>query len=632
VALAALVVATTAKLRTLKRAETDRLVQIVIVIALAITIYVYTLAFMSSRVRVADDSAAEDLFFVLLVPALNEEQVIGRTLASLRALRGNYLVLVIDDASDDATVASITPHLSDPRVRLMEQPPERARLGKGHVLNTGYAAVRDLGLFEHYGRENVVMVVFDSDARVEADFLEKVGSYFSDPAIAGVQSAVRMYNADQNLLTLWQHLEFVVWGTLFCRAKNRLGSATLGGNGQCVRFSALESLGGEPWEPTSLTEDLDLSLRLLMKGWQLRFCSSAAVWQEAVPKLRALVRQRSRWLQGHLVCWKYLPALLHSRRPVYTRLDLWMFLFLPLVFLPIGVGSLLSWAGFLLHWHWDVAALLTWYVLGFGMVPLVMVAWRKVDSPSLGRLLLHSHLFVFYSFVWFVATLVVYRHVLLGRTAWAKTSRVGTGATSKAESVPFGLSPSPAVSSAQEPLAEHRGNTRAASAFVSNGARFIHPLDIRMWRRLSVLFAISVLFSGGALLISHLFMEGSRDAFTAPEIGAVSARGETRSVGASGHVPPSVSTYEEAPECGGSHSECVVRQRAQVSPEARYVGGRIGADASGHVHNIFFFMDSAMRPCEYVRREGIVNEFTDYVVIVAGKGSFSGEVGCVPNA
>jgi 1,2-diacylglycerol 3-beta-glucosyltransferase len=402
-------------------------VQIVTVIAVAITIYVYVLAFLSSRVKVADDSGAEDLFFVLLVPALNEEQVIGRTLASLLTLRGNFLVLVIDDASDDGTVAAITPHLSDPRVHLMAQPPDQARRGKGHVLNTGYAAMRDLGLFERYGRENVVMVVFDSDARVEPDFLEAVAPYFSDPTIAGVQSAVRMYNADQNLLTLWQHLEFAVWGTLFCRAKNHLGSATLGGNGQCVRYSALESLGKEPWQPTSLTEDLDLSLRLLMQGWQLRFSPSAAVWQEAVPKLRALVRQRSRWLQGHLVCWQYLPALLRSRRPIYTRLDLLMFLLLPLAFLPIGVGSLVSWAGFLLLRHWDVSGLLAWYVLGFGMVPLVMIAWRKADHPSLRRLLLHSHLFVFYSIVWFIATWVVYWQVLLGRRAWAKTSRVGTG-------------------------------------------------------------------------------------------------------------------------------------------------------------------------------------------------------------
>ena len=88
-----------------------------------------------------------------------------------------------------------------------------------------------------------------------------------------------MYNADRNLLTLWQHLEFAIWGKFFCRDKDRLGSATLGGNGQCVRFSALSDLGSEPWHASSLTEDLDLSLRLLKKGWRIRFCSSVAVFR-----------------------------------------------------------------------------------------------------------------------------------------------------------------------------------------------------------------------------------------------------------------------------------------------------------------------------------------------------------------
>ena len=309
--------------------------------------YVYAMAVALARVRAREAAGAEGLFFVLVVPALNEERVIGRTIASLLGLSGDFVVLVIDDASDDGTAEAVLPFTADPRVRLMKQPPEQARRGKGHVLNAGYAAVRRMGLGERYGPQNVVMVVFDSDARVEPDFLEAVAPYFGDPAVAGVQVAVRMHNAEENVLTLWQHLEFAVWGKLFCNAKNLLGSATLGGNGQCVRLAALADLDGGPWQPSSLTQDLDPSLRLLMKGWSLRFCPSAAVWQEAVPKLRALVRQRGRWLQGHLACWRYLPALIGSRRPFRTRLDLLVFLLLPAVFLPIGLASVFSWLLFL---------------------------------------------------------------------------------------------------------------------------------------------------------------------------------------------------------------------------------------------------------------------------------------------
>ena len=64
-----------------------------------------------------------------------------------------------------------------------------------------------------------------------------------------------------------------------------------------------------------------------------------------------------------------------------------------------------------------------WYALAFPMAPLMMLAWGQSDRPPLWRLLLHAHLFTFYSFVWFLAGVVVYWHVLLGRRGWAKTSR-----------------------------------------------------------------------------------------------------------------------------------------------------------------------------------------------------------------
>ena len=410
-------------------------------------LYAYTLVVVSMRYRTLDESGPDEPFFVLLVPALNEERVIGETIASLLTLRGRFLLLIINDASDDGTSAAVAPFLADTRVRFLEIPPEQARRGKGNVLNAGYTPVARSELAEP-SPENVVVAVFDADTRVEPHFLRAVAPYFRDPTVAGVQSEVRMYNADQKVLTLWQHLEFAVWGKVFCKAKDRLGSMTLGGNGQCVRFSALSSLGDEPWHTSSLTEDLDLSLRLLSKGWRLRFCSSVAVWQEAVPRLGALVRQRSRWLQGHVVCWQHLPALLRrrslrkrtrrTRLPIFAQLELLLFLLLPVVFLPIGLTSIANWLQVLFslfvgdwnYWnydrdwdYWNTVSLLTWYVLGFGMAPLVVVAWQQIDRPPLWRLLLHSHFFVLYSFVWFAASARVYLQVLLGRHAWFKTSR-----------------------------------------------------------------------------------------------------------------------------------------------------------------------------------------------------------------
>jgi cellulose synthase/poly-beta-1,6-N-acetylglucosamine synthase-like glycosyltransferase len=404
---------------------------IVTIIIISVLLYSYALAFISWRAGKPPDSGSDDLFFVLLVPALNEEHVIGDTLRSLLGMRGNFRVLVVDDASDDGTVRAIDPFLADPRVRLLRQPPEQARRGKGHALNTGLAAVHGMDIAALHSQDDVIVVVFDSDARVQPDFLEAVAPYFRDPEVVGVQSAVRMYNADHNILTLWQHIEFAIWGRIFCRAKNVLGSATLGGNGQCVRLSALAELGVEPWQPSSLTEDLDLSLRLLMRNGQMRFCPEVSVWQEAVPGVRALVRQRGRWLQGHVVCWQYLPALLRSRLPVRARLDLLVFMLLPAAFLPVGlIGVYALFRLLLVRDDWNLANSLTGYVLGFGIAPLVVWAWRQADGVRHRRLLVHGHLYIFYSFVWLLSGLTVYWHVVAGSRAWVKTARLAPRAAS----------------------------------------------------------------------------------------------------------------------------------------------------------------------------------------------------------
>src|SRR5215470_12344092 len=73
--------------------------------------------------------------YVFMLACLNEEKVIAASLERITALPGDsYLVLVIDDASDDAT-AEIVRGLGSPRVRLLQRTLPDARRGKGAALN-----------------------------------------------------------------------------------------------------------------------------------------------------------------------------------------------------------------------------------------------------------------------------------------------------------------------------------------------------------------------------------------------------------------------------------------------------------------------------------------------------------------
>ena len=274
-------------------------------VVIVMTLYVYALAL---SVRIAGPTPlaeSPDLFFVLLVPCLNEAAVIRATVNRLLDLHGEFLVMVIDDDSDDESASIVERFLPHERLHVLRRSGADARLGKGEALNAAYREIGRLRITDSYPAERIIVCVFDADGRVDEDFLTEIGPYFSDDATVGAQSAVRMYNAGRNLLTRWQDMEFVIWGELFSRAKDRLGSATLGGNGQCVRLSALSALGDQPWRP-SLTEDLDLSIRLLLRGGRSGR-PAVAVHQQAIPAFGRLVRQRGRWTQGHLAAWQYLP-------------------------------------------------------------------------------------------------------------------------------------------------------------------------------------------------------------------------------------------------------------------------------------------------------------------------------------
>lgn len=406
--------------------------------------YTVALFIASRRRRHSPLTAADDLFFVFLVPCLNEELVIRQTLDRLLALpHANFAVLVIDDASDDGTAEIVC--LYDPgRVRLVQRFYPDARRGKGGSLNVGLHYLRDCDLLEGRRPEDVIVTVLDADGRLEANALFEVAPKFRDPRVGAVQVGVRMYNASEDLLARLQDVEFVTFTDIFQRGRERLGSVGLGGNGQFARLTALLSLGEAPWS-ACLTEDLDLGLRLILGGWINSFCPTTWVSQQAVTSPRRLVRQRSRWFQGHLQCWKRLPAVLMAQLPLRTTFDLVHHLLSPALVLLITVplvafyGTALALAiaaaggahvGFARHVGLFV---LSWYLLSFGLAPLIgFVYWLRERTVTLVRAIGLGHLYCLYSYLWIAAGWWAVGRVVRRRRGWAKTARTAQPSASVA--------------------------------------------------------------------------------------------------------------------------------------------------------------------------------------------------------
>lgn len=391
--------------------------------------------------------AVDDLLFVVLVPCRNEATVIADTIRHLPRRGRGLVALVIDDGSTDET--GIIAGRFRRGVRVLSRDPAVAGQGKGEALNAGFAVVRD-GLRGHGPMADdlagvdpwrVVVTVLDADGRFDENALVAAADRLGDPEVGAVQIAVTIENRSQGLLPTLQDVEFIGFSQLVQRARDRFGSLGLGGNGQFVRLDVLEELGDAPWS-RCLTEDLDLGLRIVLNGWQLRFAHEAAVRQQGVVSIRALVRQRTRWAQGHLTCWRHLPRIVDDRRrlPVATALDLTLYLSLIAVAAIVGLNAVVSIVAQLVPQVVvanEVAALLgrhgTLWLTLLGMVPaalFVLVQQARVPHGRAWTLPLRTVglvvVFVLYTYVWVAAITAACVRLARGRDDWAKTARVAT--------------------------------------------------------------------------------------------------------------------------------------------------------------------------------------------------------------
>ncbi|WP_235456897.1 glycosyltransferase [Streptomyces olivochromogenes] len=392
-----------------------------------------TSLFLLSRRRIRRSRTdRRERFYVFLIACLNEETVLSESLARITSLPvGNFMALVIDDGSDDRTYQIA--RAADPNlVHVHRRTPPDCRRGKGAALNDGVRHLRESGLLAGYDPADVVLCVVDADGRLDPHVVQSVDPYFDDPRTGAVQVCVRMYNRHQGLLARMQDMEFVVYGDVFQSARRFIGSVGMGGNGQFMRLSALNTLDGNgPWSD-SLTEDLDLGVRLIAKGWTNMHCTTAAVSQQAVLSLRRLVRQRSRWFQGHLQSAGLVPLILRDV-PTRPALDMLYHLsspvlilltsLLPISFL-VALGATVVASVQVGHALVSPMWLLGPYVLSFtAAYTYGFVYFKRERRLGLVRCVLLAHVFVFYGYIWFAAGWWGFWRMLTGKQTWLKTAR-----------------------------------------------------------------------------------------------------------------------------------------------------------------------------------------------------------------
>lgn len=357
----------------------------------------------------------------VLVACHNEERVLERLKDALRAFdypSDLLQLIVVDDGSSDRTGELLDQWASEDSNLLALHRPAGASGGKSGALNVA---------LPHVAGE--VVVVFDADHRPHPDVPRRLARHFADPGVGAVQGRCRILNGEMSLVGTLVEMDYLA-GYLV----NEFGRQAVfrlpayGGANCAVRTASLHAVGG--WNENSVTEDTDLTLRLVLTGQRIRYDVNAVDEEEAVITLRRYWIQRYRWARGHQQVWRdYRGAVWRSRRlSLLEKIETTMFLFVfhvP-VFSFLGIGLLI--AGFAgltpMGSPLDQAAAVLWTLLLLG--PLLELSTGLLLSGAARR---RAFLLVFFLPLFFVSMMLCTKAWLDGvldrRYSWAKTARTG---------------------------------------------------------------------------------------------------------------------------------------------------------------------------------------------------------------
>jgi biofilm PGA synthesis N-glycosyltransferase PgaC len=221
----------------------------------------------------------------VLIPAYNEEAVVGRCVqAALRVDYPHLEVLVLDDGSSDRTAAAArAAGGDDPRLEVVADPVNR---GKAERLNLGIGRAR-----------HELFIVCDADTHLQPLAPKLLVSRMArSHRIAAVAGGPHVTNR-RNLLAALQILEVSSIIGLIRRTQALIGRVgVVAGVLGLFRRDAVLEVGG--YNGRMATEDIDLSWRLLMAGWETTFEPAALVGMQVPVTMGALWAQRCRWARG----------------------------------------------------------------------------------------------------------------------------------------------------------------------------------------------------------------------------------------------------------------------------------------------------------------------------------------------
>ena len=265
---------------------------VVLMVAYAVRHLVFTLNRLFGRQRhpYLDIDVADWPRITVLVPAHNEERVIAGCLEALLAADypdDRMRIVPIDDRSTDGTAGIIADYQMRHPGRIHPFFRKSGMCGKS-------AALKDALRFA----EGEVVMVFDADYVPNRGLLKRLVAPFFDPEVGAVMGRVVPANVSRNVLTRLLDIERSAGYQVDQQARMNMALVPqFGGTVGGVRRSAMEAVGG--WDEMMLTEDTDMTFRLLMHGWKVVYTNRSECHEEVPEEWPVRIRQVKRWARGH---------------------------------------------------------------------------------------------------------------------------------------------------------------------------------------------------------------------------------------------------------------------------------------------------------------------------------------------
>jgi len=352
----------------------------------------------------------------ILVAARDEENVIERLVERLFNLdypNDKLNIFIIDDGSSDKTPL-ILDRLSKEfaKLKIISRSPN-AGGGKSGALN--YALKFTHGEW---------LLVLDADAQLKQDTLLRLFNFVKDGSWSAVQLRKSVLNVSENFLTTCQSMEMAMDAIFQYGRLSVAGVSELRGNGQLIKKDIL--LGCGAFNENTVTDDLDLSLRLLLSKSRIGILWDPPVMEEAVDNLNALFAQRQRWAEGGLQrFFDYGDQLFTNKIDYSQKFDLTYFFILQYALPIISMFDLIiSFAFFKVPIYWPIS--LTAFSLSG--IAFWYGVYCKSEVPVLqNRNLLVILASVFYLSHWFVVIpwVALKMSIFPKKILWKKTIHTG---------------------------------------------------------------------------------------------------------------------------------------------------------------------------------------------------------------